>query len=315
MPRGKLTERLTTPWSRFWPMGTLCLLGGSRWLLEGARPAAQSTYATQSLGFLSAAAILGIGELWAKRNLKERGSGTFLLWLQQRPRRVAGGVCALAGTGVASTITARTIRADDATLALALTSCVVAVGAAAMDSTAAPDMTARLWPGLAAIAGLLLLLPQPRVQDWRLGLALLAMPLLTGLGAAFFSEVKVSPNSAAEPSRLGSAAWPSLLGAAAVYGILAWVSGRHESAFSSASTLTKEAVSLDGTIAFLTMLSLLRLGAMRWSAQFILVPLVALLEGVVFLRPQLDSRSWLAFVLLLISGAYLFLTGSGSSHV
>ena len=320
MAGGKLAQR----WTVLWPMLALCLIAGSRWLLEGARPAAESTHLSQAMGCFGAAGIFASADLVRRRRERDRTAArtpTDLRW--PTLRGALGGTCSLAGAGLAASLSKRAIHTDDATLALALTPCVIAVSTAALGSPAAQEMTARLWPGLAAVAGLLLLLPQPRIQDWRTGAALAAMPLLTGLGAALFAETRSSPNPTADPemptifvSPYASlqACWLALLGAAVLHCGLAWLQSGSGGVFSM-SSVTKEATSLDGTIAFLTTLTLLRAGAMRWSAQFLFVPLVALLEGVAFLRPELDSRSWLAFALLLISGLYLFFSGDAASNL
>ena len=324
MAGGKLAQR----WTVLWPMLALCLIAGSRWLLEGARPAAESTHLSQAVGCFGAAGIFASADLVRRRRERDRTAArtpTNLRW--PTLRGALGGICALAGAGLAASLSKRAIHTDDATLALALTPCVIAVSTAALGSPAAQEMTARLWPGLAAVAGLLLLLPPPRIQDWRTEVALAAMPLLTGLGAALFAETRSSPNLTADPeiptivvspyvSLQASlqACWLALLGAAVLHCGLAWLQSGSGGVL-TLSSVTKEATSLDGTIAFLTTLTLLRAGAMRWSAQFLFVPLVALLEGVAFLRPELDSRSWLAFALLLISGLYLFFSGEAAANL
>ena len=68
-------------------------------------------------------------------------------------------------------------------------------------------------------------------------------------------------------------------------------------------------------MALLTLLVLRRLGVVRWSAQFLLIPLLTLLEGVLLLRPVLDFRSWMAFVLLAVSSGYLLAVGGDETIV
>jgi hypothetical protein len=67
-------------------------------------------------------------------------------------------------------------------IALALTPVVVAL-AGRVESVAG-----RIWPGLAAVAGLMLVVAQPSLGDARSDVALCLMPVLTGCGAALLSS-------------------------------------------------------------------------------------------------------------------------------
>jgi threonine/homoserine efflux transporter RhtA len=60
-------------------------------------------------------------------------------------------------------------------------------------------------------------------------------------------------------------------------------------------------------MALLSLLVLVRLGAVRWSAQFVLLPLLILLQGIVILRPAITVR-WVAGMLLIVTASlYLLL--------
>ena len=52
---------------------------------------------------------------------------------------------------------------------------------------------------------------------------------------------------------------------------------------------------------------LARMGAERWSAQFALLPLFILLEGMLILRPPLMLRPVIGLLLLAVAGIYLLL--------
>ncbi len=174
------------------------------------------------------------------------------------------------------------------------------------------DLTARLWPGLAGLAGLLLLLPQPSLGDWRYDLSLLCLPLVTGLGASYVTARQghqVSEQVFPSPEPLWLAV--TLGSAALVFAGLAWGaqhSGGNEIFSVSAATL-------DGLMALLTLLVLRRLGAVRWSSQYLLIPLLTLLEGALLLRPVLDWRSWMAFALLAASSGYLLVAGRDGAPI
>lgn len=228
------------------------------------------------------------------------GSDRGAVWLW---RRGVAGALALSGTALAAMVSDRYINANDVTLALSLTPVVVAIAVCASRVGEGHDLTARLWPGLMGLAGLLLLLPQPALSGWRFVLALCLMPAVIGTAAAIAAPVGVH----GEEVRGRALPWKvvALLGAGAMFVAVGLVERRTGSSL----PLTWEAAVLDGVTALLSLMALSRLGATRWSAQFLVVPLLTMLEGAAILRPVLDVRSWLAFALLALSGAYLFRVG------
>ncbi len=219
-----------------------------------------------------------------------------------------GGSVAVVGPALAVAIFRRNVNASNATLALALTPCVIAVATSALMGEAHEDVTARLWPGLAGTAGLLLLLPQPVVRDWQFGLALAAMPLLAGLGATLYFVSRTSEQAGHFSSVVIYRPAISLAFAGFAYGALA-LRGLGQGAV----PFSWGVAGADGLLALLTVMTLERLGPTRWAAQFLLAPLLTLVEGVAFLRPLLDLRSWLAFGLLTISATYLLVVGKVAS--
>ena len=164
--------------------------------------------------------------------------------------------------------------------------------------------------GLAGSAGLLLLLPEPMFGSWRFALALGAMPLLAGTGAALVDRQDQGPSpSAVDKPRTFPWQASALLMAAAILATfgLQMHQERELPAFSM------QAATLDGLLAWVTLVVLQRLGAIRWTAQFLLVPVVTLIEGVVLLHPILDLRSWSGFALLAAGGVYLLIVGGQGS--
>jgi drug/metabolite transporter (DMT)-like permease len=183
------------------------------------------------------------------------------------------------------------LEAGSLTIALALTPVVVAVAAAALGD-GGEGVAGRMWPGLAAVAGLLLVLTQPSVSDARNDVLLLLAPALTGVGAALFW------------ARGGRSVASALVGAAAAF-VVAWAAFR--GAAGTWGPVSLAAVACDGLLALLGVLAVARLGATRWSAQFTLVPLLIVLQGLVLVRPGFSMRWAVGLVLVALGSAYLLL--------
>ncbi len=289
-------------WSRTWPFALLCALDASRWLIEGAFPATGSSLWTEAAGCLGAAVCL-------------------LAWATLRPANLNGALrrsssvnliiavaTVVSGAALAAAVAGRPLNANNVTLALALCPVVIAVVVSAGGRADGADLTGLLWPGLAGVAGLLLLVPEPSFGAWRPWIGMMAMPLLIGGAAGAYSAISdEEPECPAKDHRPAMAA--GLACAAGLLGALAWLRWRAgtEQAF------TLPAAALDGGTAVLTLFALVRLGPVRWSAQFLLVPLLGLAEGVVFLRPLLDWRSYAAFGLLALSAFYQWMALAGSA--
>lgn len=199
------------------------------------------------------------------------------------------------GPAVALLIHGRELDASSLTIALALTPVIIAIAAPALGTESSEGIAGRIWPGLAAVAGLLLVLVQPTLGDARSDLALILAPALTGIGAALFCV-----DQHVSAFRISAA----LFGASALF-CMAFVetyiaAGSHPS-------LSLLAVASDGALALLGAVTLDRLGATRWSSQFTWVPLLIVVEGLVLVRPQI-SAYWIAgIVLLAVASVYLLL--------
>jgi hypothetical protein len=126
----------------------------------------------------------------------------------------------------------------------------------------------------------------------RSDVALVLAPVLTGCGAALLCSGR-----AETPWKI-----PTALAGASVVFALSWGVAWHAGDASLSSLL---ATACDGFLALLSLLVLVRLGAVRWSAQFALLPLLVLVQGIWILRPPLTLR-WVVG-LLLIAAASLYL--------
>ena len=278
-------------WHLWWPFALLCVLHGSRWLLSGSLPGSATTLASASLGCGSAAALY---------LLIVRPSGLARLQHRDLLRSVLGGALLITGPLI-SLFYPRTIAASSVTMALALTPVVIAVCEAATRHSS-ETLAGRLWPGLAAIAGLLLLLIQPSLSNPGVDLVLALTPLLTGCGAVLFCSAR------ATIWRLPAA----LLGACAALGLGAAINfATHTGGWPEMAGL---AAGFDALEALLALIALSRLSATRWSAQFAIVPLIVLLEGVVEIPARVPARMLVGLLLLAAAATALLIPPSEESR-
>jgi drug/metabolite transporter (DMT)-like permease len=281
-----VSERRKSAWQMWWPFGLLCVLQGSRWMFSDALPGSGTTFASASLGCGSVAALW---LLIVRPAPPARGSRSPL----QRP--ALGGALLIAGPLI-GLVRPGLVSGASFTVALALTPVVLAVAEAARHS--GEPLAGRLWPGLAAIAGLLLLLAQPSLANPGADLLLALAPLLTGCGAVLFGSA--DENSWRLPA--------ALLGGSVALAIAAGVNyamhtgGWHE--------MTGLASGLDAAEALLSLLALSRLSAARWSAQFALVPLIVVLQSIALLRGGLTARVIAGLFLLAAASAALLVPPS-----
>jgi hypothetical protein len=177
------------------------------------------------------------------------------------------------------------VPVESLTMALALTPVVLAVAETAVHHTQSA-LAGRLWPGLAAIAGLLLLLAQPSLANPAADFLLVLAPLLSGCGAVLFCSTR------ATAWRLPAA----LLGGCAVLALGAAVN--HLTHAGGWPDMPGVAAGLDAAEALLSLLTLSRVSAVRWSAQFALAPLLTLLEGIAITHSWIPARMILGLLLL-----------------
>jgi hypothetical protein len=195
----------------------------------------------------------------------------------------------------------RGLEPTSVAIALALTAACFAVAASAFGdaSGAARDLPGRLWPALASVAALLLVLPEPSLTNVRTDVVLLAAPVMTGVGAAWFCSDE--RGEAGNYWRAGFA----LVGAALVFGVAMVVqaagAARSGGSFGAGFGLSVSALAAEAPLVVLSVVALGRSGGTRWSAQFTVVPLIVLLEGVALARPTLDWRLLTGLALLALA--------------
>ncbi len=302
-PESNRDGQQQTPWQRWWPFVLLLFLGASRWLLGDARPETRSTLASQALGCVWAALLTVL--LLHRPGPAAGGPEPAAAW-----RDLIAGALLLGGPASALLIGGSQVDGSSVTIALALTPVAIAISAAALGSSRPGGVSGRAWPGLAAVAGLLLVLAQPDLTDARSDTALLLAPLLTGLGAALFCEesprsgVRQAQSRATPRKASSQRAATALAGGALLFGVAAaawWILGGNR----PSSALP--AIACDGLIALVEVLALARLGAIRWSAQFVLLPLLILLQGILLVHPAVTARALLGLGLLALGSAALLL--------
>ena len=211
----------------------------------------------------------------------------------------------LAGPAVSMILLPREMDSGALMIALSVTPVAAGVATVALGD-AGETLAGFLWPGLAAMAGLLLILPQPSVADPTADLAMFLAPVLTGVGAAILAhECRRHEDSTTSP-RFDTGAVAALSSAALFFGVIALA---RFGVAEFREMFTPLAAVLDGLMAWLAVATARRLGAMRFSANTSLVPLVVLLEGLVLMRPTLTKRMEFGLVLLLIAGVTLLVRG------
>jgi len=281
----KVRSRRSSSWLLWWPFALLCLIRGSRWILSESLPGSATTLGSAAVGCGSAAALY----LLILRPAVREQAG-------QLARSAIGGALLIVGPLIAL-VYPHSIPAASLTIALALTPVVIAVAEAATRHTS-ETLAGRLWPGLAAIAGLLLVLTQPSLASPGEDLILMLTPLLTGCGAVLFCSAR--PNVWRIPA--------ALLGAAAALGIGAAINiAMHLGTWPDTAGL---AAGFDALEALLSLMALGRLSATRWSAQFAIVPLLVLLEGIAMMPSSTSARIIAGLLLLAIAAAALLIPPS-----
>jgi drug/metabolite transporter (DMT)-like permease len=273
---------------RWWPFVLLLVVAASRWVVANLHPEAAPSLSSAALG-CGWAAVIAFTFVGRRAVPLSRRKGM---------RAVVGGALLLGGPAVGLLLGAHELNAGALTIALALTPVAVAIGAAAFGAGTSQGVAGRIWPGLAAVTGLLLILVQPNLGNTFSDVALFLAPTLTGLGAALFDSAGEAEDVA------DSSEANALLGAAALFGVATlatWVVSGHR------PTLSLIAIAYEGILALLSVLSLSRLGATRWSSQFTWLPLLILLEGIVMVRPPVTGRWVIGLLLLAVASVYLLM--------
>lgn len=277
---------------RWWPFLLLLLVGASRWAVTAVRPEADPTLASETIG-CAWATLLALAVLAIQQNLAGPAPAKPAPSRAARLRWLLAGAMFSSGPVITLFLRGRELDSGALTIALALTPVIIAIASSAFGTESAEGIAGRIWPSLAAVAGLLLVLVQPTLGDLRTDLALALAPTLTGIGAVLFCV-----DSPRAPSRIPT----TLLGASTAFALALAASCLIAH---TRPSLSLAAVACDGVLALLSILALNQLGATRWSSQFTWVPLLVILEGIVLVRPHLTSHWFIGLILLIIAGVYL----------
>jgi hypothetical protein len=285
-----LTQR--SNFYKWWPFVLLLAAGASRWMVAAAHPEAEPTLVSEALG-CTWAAIVSLAFLPFGRNVHPIRSG---FRVEVFRTGLAGGAI-FAGPAIALLLGGKSLDAGSVTIALALSPVVVAVGTSARRADSSTGVAGHIWPSLAAVAGLLLVLVQPNLSNARTDAALVLAPLLAGGGAVLFGADR-------EESPWGVTT--ALAGAGLLFGfatLMKYVLGMRPA-------VSFLAVGCDGLLAFLGMLTLQRIGSVRWSSQFTWLPLLIVVEGLALVHPGINARLAIGVGLLALASVYLLLPPS-----
>ena len=211
-------------------------------------------------------------------------------------RLLVAGAMLFGGASCALIFRPSDLNAAGFSIAMSLTPMVISVASSVRNETAYEGITGRIWPSLAAVVGLLLLFAQPALADVRSDLTYLFAPILTGTGAVLFG---VGPHRAEVRVAL------SLAGGCLFFAVSLAVAMFFGNPFQAISIVT---VASDGLLILLSVVSLIQVGPSKWSAQFILVPLLIVLEGIILVHPRLTAQVIVGLILLAASSVSLLLS-------
>ena len=270
---------------RWGAFAVLVVAAASRWVVSEARPEAEPTLTSLTMGCVWASLVSLMLLRRGPARVSLRGS-----WLG-----VVAGAMVFGGPAVGALLRAREMDGASLTMALALTPVAAGIASAALGRGSLDGAAGRIWPGLAAVGGLLLVLAEPNLGDVRSDVALLLAPVLTGVGAALFCV------------RGGGTRWratSALLGGTLLFAVTLVA---ESVASRTRPTVSLLAMACDGVLALASVYALQRIGATRWTAQFTLVPLLIVLEGLALAHQALTLRWVVGIALLALASLYLLL--------
>src|ERR1700761_4471943 len=266
-----------------WPFALLCLAAASEGWITDNWPQAGSTLASEMVACALAAA-LSFGLTFLKpRTISPRPLAISSAW---------GGALVLTGPTVGLFLMS-SLGPANRVLSLAVTPVVVAVTEAALGTQEHGLSPKTLWPGLAAISGLLLVLPEPSLANPLNDAALLLAPLLTGIGCSLFRRHALD----ATGSSTGAFASGCLL-----FSLGTVIQSTLQQTLPIPSFA---AIAIDLVLALLSILALQRLTATQYVSRYVLVPLMILLLSLLQVHETITTRSVACAALL--AGAALSL--------
>ncbi len=209
---------------------------------------------------------------------------------------IAGGM--IVGGPAIAFLLPQTVYAVDFAIAMTLTPVVLSIASAWFETSSAADAGGRIWPGLLGLTGLLMLFAQPVLTDAGADCAYVLAPLLTGIGAALFGSSKVDAGG-----RRGLA----LGGGVASLSVISAISVVHSGSLAGFTALS---AAIDGLLAAATIVALDQLGPERWSAQYVLVPLLIVVQGMIYARSYMSGQALAGLGLLVVAAGALLLRPS-----
>jgi hypothetical protein len=263
--------------------GLLCLVAGSRWMVADQWPELGSTLRSEAFA-CGGLAVLAVAFAAVRR--------------RARPGLRGGVWLALAGVGLLAMPAFGTVLRGAAgeSLNRAVALCFVPVMVTVLRGIRSDGAAVSLWPGLAGLAGALLLFPLALPSSVWGYLGLLLPPLAVSVACAAL------PRLSREMSGAWAAAVLFLGGAAGPWA----VEGARLAIPGSAGTISPWAVALDGAEAALAVLAVLQVDEVRYASRYFAVPLLTVLEGAALLRSGLTVRFGFGLALLAVGSAALW---------
>jgi hypothetical protein len=274
----------------------LCILSGTSWVIPRGTTDELPPLEQQSLifGVMGIIAFLLAGRTGWSRSL----------WL----RYVRLGAAAVGLFGVPAVVAeyARSSVPSISRSALfAAVPVVVVLGVAASDTTGREEHGARrfLMPALAGWGGLLLLLPlgfSGTVRGWVMLAIVCAAVVVAGLASVWLYRLL---------RRLAFAESVAVVGISNAVFLLVWSAACEEILWRGSSLVSVASISsLVDVVEVLLIIWLLReMSPVRFSARYLVIPLLLVLEGYVVMRPEWTVRMGFGTALLAVgAGALLF---------
>jgi hypothetical protein len=258
------------------PFGLLCVLSGSRWVLDAGWNRTTSTLQSGAWGCAVLAVLAGLAAVARRRALPGLRSVFALL-------AVGGGLLAAPALGAVLHGPA----AESLNRAVAL--CFVPVIAAVL--TGIRGERENLWPALLGLGGALLVFPLALPSSALAYVGLLATPL--AVAAACVACGQVRRGVAAEWSAAALFAGGAIV-LVVLRAVVVATSGEVSEAVSAS------AVAIDAVLAGLLVLAVMRLEAMRFVSSYFAIPMLAVVEGVAIFRSGLTFRLGCGVLLLAI---------------
>jgi drug/metabolite transporter (DMT)-like permease len=271
-------------WAAF---SVLVLLGAARWIFAPNTAGPAQALEAEVAGLAAACAMWFAIEHIRRRRRFQEVVAPGDTWRCALAGALVFGGAALAMLGL------QRMSAVGFTIALSLTPVVVGVAGSTFKSDLSSHVAQRIWPGLAAMAALLMLFSTPSLQDAWTDIAYVLAPVLTGAGAALFCSGRAGHAQRAAPALGGAVAVLTL------FLVTSFLRGYALERLSLASA------AINAVLAALALASLEQLGAQRWSAQFVLIPLLVVVQGMVLSHSVMGIRGLSAIGLLSIAASSL----------